>query len=440
MKLNTNYYNYNNFLYKSNAAQSSNILDFMPSNNSSSINNLFTGNLNRPLTENVQNFISTAKVSAFNLQSALDSLAGNNKTGDSSFNARTAVSGNNNILTVKSVGLSKSAETLKTTVEVARTASAQINTGQSLSANASAINTGFSQGIQNIRLNTGEKSYAISFNISAGDTNKSVQQKIADSINSKNIDVRASVLYDEKENTSALVLESKSTGTDTDGSLKFTVSDFAGNGVGKTGIDNVSQYARNAVYSIDGGNAVISKTNEVNIGSGIDIVLKSEGTSTITAGKDSNAAIQDIRQMVSQFNKLLEASEKNKDDMRTNSLYRQLTDITRYNRNSLSRAGIDVTSDGYLKIDEANLKKAADNGSLERLFTSNSNQSYGFANRLSNIAGSVDKNTTRYATLSNSSFVVNPANININDIYFNSRQLNRYSGYENTGLLLSMMF
>jgi len=96
-----------------------------------------------------------------------------------------------------------------------------------------------------------------------------------------------------------------------------------------------------------------------------------------------------------------------------------------------------------LRINENKLREAADNGALERFIASDKSRSNGFINRLSDIADKTDKNTLGYATLSSSSFVANDFRVsdfnNNNDFYLNSRQVNRFAKYENTGILLNMM-
>ena len=402
-------------------------------------------NTSKPMPDTVREFISNAKVGAFDLKAALDKLSGNNKEKVSSFDYRSAESSNNDVLTIKSVSSAQTANDSSFTVEVFQLAASQRNTGNSLTADGFARDTGFETGSQSFTLNVEDKAYTINFDVSLTDTNRDVQQKIADSINSKNTDVKASVLYDSKKNTSELILESKVTGAEKAESLdvKFTVSNLFKSGLDLLGLDNISQYAQNAMYSVNGGVPLTSPTNDVNVGSGIIAVLKSEGMATATIIKDRDSAIEDVREMARNYNKILEAAEKNRDDDRTNALRRQLLAIVDSSKRELSRVGIEVASNGSLRINENKLREAADNGALERFVASDKSKSNGFINRLSDIADKTDKNTLGYATLSSSSFVANDFRVsdfnNNNDFYLNSRQVNRFAKYENTGILLNMM-
>ena len=444
MPINTSYYNYNSYLFRNNpVSKTSTIFDFLSVGNKNNENNLFNAvaanTKKSPVSENVQNFLTNAKVGAFDLKSTLDKLLGNNKTGVSSFDVKKAESSNKDVLTIKSVDSKKATVPSSFSVEVSQIATAQKNIGSSLKSKDSALSTGFTAGAYSFKLEMEAKSYTINFNVSTADTNEQVQQKITDAINSKVPEIKSSVLYDSKEGTSAIILESKITGVEKDRDLQFIIGNLLGTGLDRVGLDNVSQLAQNAIYSVGGGVPSISKYNEVNLNGGVVAVLKSDGMSTVNIIKDRESAIADVREIARAHNKVLEATNQNRDDMRTNILRRQINDLARANKNELSRIGIEVAADGYLRINEPKLKEAAEKGDLERFFTQDRNKNYGYANRLSSIADKVDRNAAQYATLSTSSFVKNISNIN--DIYFNPLQINkmnRYSAYENTGLLFNL--
>lgn len=437
MAINTNYYNYANYasLYANNYSantyknySSSSLYDLLPSNTSST---QYGKNVAKRVSETVQQFISNAKVEAFNLKSSLERLLGSSKQGLSSFKNKAAESSNKDTLIVKAVDSSNSKNNNAVNVQINKVAASQENRGASLSAKNSAVDTGFSLGFNAIKLSVGNKSYIADFSVSATDTNRDVQKKMADSINSKNAGVKASVVYNAKDDTSSLVLESVATGTDKDGDLKFSLNDIAGNAVEHTGTANVSRYAQNAEYSINGGAVKTSRSNDIDIGNGISVTLKAEGAATVTAVKDTNTAISDIKDMINKFNDLLSTAETNKNDSRTNTLYRQLSDTAKYYASSLSKVGIEVTASGYLKVNESKLQSAAESGNLETFFTGDTGRNYGFANRVASIADKVDKNPTNYTTITyeNTAYELN----------LNQYQLARYASYENTGLLLNML-
>jgi hypothetical protein len=382
------------------------------------------------LLPNVQDFLSSAKLSSNQLQSSLNSLLGTTKI-LSSFSS-TPVSSNKDLLTVKSFDNNRNLpNSLHTSIQINQAATTQRNRGTALTAGSSAVASGFTSGAQNMRLSVGDRNFNVGFSVNAGDTNRDVQEKIAESINRQNTGVRAHVEHDSKNNTSTLILESQSAGSDYDGQLRFQLHSLTGNALERTGIGTVSRYAQNALYSINGGPELTSRTNDVDIGNGITVTLKASGTAEVTMGKNHDAPIQDIRNMVRHFNDLLAAAEVNRSDRRTNALYNQLMNTSKSYSASLERVGIEVTAAGYLRIDETKLKSAAESGRLETFITENRDRNFGFANRMQRIAGRVDSNPSAHVTIEYEKAM--------NTIDLNANQSMRFSRLENIGLFLYMV-
>lgn len=435
MAINTNYYNYN-------ASYMPSINSNSTTNTNNSLSNLYNTsqtsynksvsygkNTAAALTSNVQSFLSNAKLSAYDLKLTLNNMLGTSKI-LSSFN-NTAVSSNKDLLNIKSADNKKLPNSLNTNIQIIQTAATQKNKGASLTANKSAIANGFSSGTQSMKLTVGNKSFNIGFSVASGDTNKDVQEKIAESINSKNAGVKAYVEHDSKNNKSSLVVESTDTGIVSDGQVKFELSSMSGNALAKTGIASVSQFARNAVYNIDGGAQITSKTNNVDIGNGITATLKAIGTAEVTLEKDTGTPINDVTDMVKNYNKLLEAAENNKSDRRTNALHTQLVNTAKSYSGALSDIGINVDADGYMSVNEKKLQTASENGNLEKFMTESKGKNYGFAARMQNIADRVDKNPASFATISYQK--------QADAINLNAYQSMRYSKYESVGLFFQMV-
>jgi flagellar hook-associated protein 2 len=196
---------------------------------------------------------------------------------------------------------------------------------------------------------------------------------------------------------SRLRIESNKTG-DSDES-RFTVVDNSGYLAAQLGVDNVTTDARDAVYTVNGGDERTSKTNTVNLGSGVNVTFKqaTDEAVRIAPGRNSDAAKQAVEKMVSDFNKLRdEAAKMAQSDPKAAKLVSQLKGVaTNYSR-SLSNVGINVASDGALSIDTEKLSEAADNGKLEQFFRQGSGVNYGFASQLSKVADSVTRNPSSY--------------------------------------------
>lgn len=171
-----------------------------------------------------------------------------------------------------------------------------------------------------------------------------------------------------------------------------------GDAVAKTGVQNVAQYAQNAVYSVNGGESITSKSNQVEFDNGVKatLVKASDKDVTISTGTDKLAGVNAAREMVNNFNKLLEAGEDQTDNRRAGRLVQELSGMSKTYSASLSRIGINVSKDGYLAIDEKKMTEASESGALQKFFEGNSYSNYGFANRLAKTAEQVSNNPTGY--------------------------------------------
>ena len=352
-------------------------------------------NNEKKLSVSAQNFVTDAKAQSENLKLSMINLMGRNKT-VSVFDRKTAVSSDTDALGIKSFNDPKKSFT-DMSVKINQIATTQKNTGLALNSD----NKNFTAGLNTIEIESGGKKTQVSFTVSLKDDNKTVQQKMADAINSKSAGVTASVVYDPKKNTSVLNIESLTTGEDENGNDRFTIRDLQGDSVVKSGIDNKTQNAQNAVYNVNGGLNIESKTNAVDLGNGVTANLKKASSEDIkiTLGTDKNASVNAVREMVNAYNGLLSAAENNGGDRRTKNLLNELKGIVNTYMPQLKRAGIEITGEGYMKINEKKMDEAADNGALKKLFTGDGNSSsYGFAYRLSKSAEKVNDDPSNFVT------------------------------------------
>lgn len=241
-------------------------------------------------------------------------------------------------------------------VNVSQLAQSQVNSGSKLN---SAAATGFSAGSNTISIKVGSNAAkTVSFNIKSSDTNKTGLEKMAAAINNAKTGVTASVSSDEKAGTSYLKLTSDNTGT---GST-FSVSDkYGGNVAALSGAATTTTAAQNANYTVN-GMKYTSQKNEAAIDNGkVTLTLKQAENKNVkvSVGSDVSAIQSDIKNFVSQYNKMVNFTADNADGFAgAATLNDDLQAIVNSRRSSLSAEGISVASDGTLTVDDTKLTRA----------------------------------------------------------------------------------
>ena len=341
------------------------------------------------LGEDALKYVINIKSASKNLSSSLKELS------NISFAKKTAVSSDPDELTVKYTG-SKTGDIKQTTVKIDQLAAGQLNEGKRLNADA-AFGT---PGTNKFSVSIGGITKEISINVAAGDSNSVVQQKMADAINKTGIGITAMVETDMKNNASMLKIES--TGTGNDDKNKFTITDISGDLAMQTGANDISREARDALYSVDGGERRSSRTNTVDLGGGLNVTFnKASGEAiTISAGKDVDYAKSAVEGLVKTYNDLfIEAAQKT-NDPKAQNLATKMVNISKTYSGALSNMGIGFDSEGRMTIDAKKLEEAAENGSLEKFFTENSGKNYGFTNQLARLSENISLNTSNYVNRS----------------------------------------
>lgn len=357
------------------------------------------------------------------ISSVRDTLKGSGKI--------SANSDNSDAVSATYSGKEKERDDIK--IDVSKIASAQVNESQSFKSNSSSL---YYKNASSISISTSDgKSYSFHYSPSITETDGKALDKIAQKINKANIGVSASVETDEKTKTSKLVLKGSKTGEGND----FTVS---GNLAEALGIDNVKKAASDAVYSINGEEKT-SSSNKIEVDDDLTINLKSatEKTATISFGKSKLDSINAARELVNAFNGLADTAYSNS-DAGAERLGNRLQSIARSYGSSLNKIGVSMNAKGYLTIDEDKMKKASENGDLDNFFKVNNKEglSYGFTNRLENVAKKAYDDPTDY--LSSSA----KAEVNSSDSsYYRSvspasyNYISAYYRYSNVALLFSAM-
>jgi len=324
-------------------------------------------------------FLSTAGPRASRLNDALANLP-------SAFNPRNAVSSNTNLMQIASFS---GQNVPATAVVIHQIATTQRNEGTALQSNTLVA----AQGLHTFEIEVDGKPRQISFTAEGNVTNRQFQQKMAEAINNANLGITASVTT--KGNTSALSLETGTTGPGMDGKPRFTIRDVTGNAATLTGVNNITQEAQNAIFSVNGSEKQTSATNRVDLGGGLVVTLvkASDEEVNISMGQNRFAMQNAARQVVNQFNALLESAQVNGTDRNTRMLIRDLQNAASFSRRDLEKIGIRIGRDGFLTVDESTMSAAAENGTLERFFgNGDSRRNNAFVSRLQRIADSVANN------------------------------------------------
>jgi flagellar hook-associated protein 2 len=197
-------------------------------------------------------------------------------------------------------------------VKVSNLATAQTNTGTSLSANNPSV---IGTGLDILRINSGTASRNISLVINDTDTNKTALTKLASAINKSGLGITASVTTD-SANKASLTLESAKTGTRN----AFSISDLQGNAVSATGIGTADTKAQNATYSVN-GHQYTSSGNTVSLDSGkVQATLKEVGDTAVKLSVTPDTSTSSTNTYYSYINNLLSAGNYYNSSLNSGSL------------------------------------------------------------------------------------------------------------------------
>jgi len=374
-----------NTLYQGKVAMHSNRLsrEFLPTNNAQG---------QGAFSMNAMQYINDIKSASSALSGALRELSG------SAFNQRSMVSSNNDVMTVNFTGNNLSSMS-DMSVQVDQIAMGQLNEGSRL--NASGLYNG-DRGVNRFEIETGGRTTQLSINVAAGDSNRDVQQKMATAINNASIGLRATVETDSATNTSMLRIESTNVGTNERNA--FSLRDFTGNAVARTGANEVSRQRQDAIYRVNGGQAQVSQSNTVNLGNGLSATFKaaSDQAVTVSRGRDMSQVRGVVENMVRSYNSLFSAAAENVNDLKAQSLASRLMNVISAYSRSLSDLGIGFDNSGRMTVDSNRMNQAFENGRLEQFFTENNGRNFGFGATLGRLADNVSNNTSNF--VSNSMF------------------------------------
>lgn len=261
-------------------------------------------------------------------------------------------------------------------VTVSQLACPQTNTGNFLQPNSKP----FAAGEYSFDLQVQDLTYQFEFGVNATDTVTDTQQKIARLINQADIGLNAQLLTDGLGN-SAISITSDATGIRGISPTIFHIqsqnssdaSDSNTELVSTLGLDRVTQYPANAVYSVNGTTAT-SVSNEVTIDNNYVLTFfdtTGKAPVTISMNTDIDAIADSIGELIGGYNNLISvtANDANEHFEGNEKLKKDFAGIAKSYNHLLNENGLSVTDNGTIAVDRDAIISAADNGTLGDIFS-----------------------------------------------------------------------
>lgn len=261
-------------------------------------------------------------------------------------------------------------------VTVSQLACPQTNTGNFLQPNSKP----FAAGEYSFDLQVQDLTYQFEFGVNATDTVTDTQQKIARLINQADIGLNAQLLTDDLGN-SAISITSDATGIRGISPTIFHIqsqnssdaSDSNTELVSTLGLDRVTQYPANAVYSVNGTTAT-SVSNEVTIDNNYVLTFfdtTGKAPVTISMNTDTDAIADSIGELIGGYNNLISvtANDANEHFEGNEKLKKDFAGIAKSYNHLLNENGLSVTDNGTIAVDRDAIISAADNGTLGDIFS-----------------------------------------------------------------------
>lgn len=261
-------------------------------------------------------------------------------------------------------------------VTVSQLACPQTNTGNFLQPNSKP----FAAGEYSFDLQVQDLTYQFEFGVNDTDTVTDTQQKIARLINQADIGLNAQLLADGLGN-SAISITSDATGIRGISPTIFHIqsqnssdaSDSNTELVSTLGLDRVTQYPANAVYSVNGTTAT-SVSNEVTIDNNYVLTFfdtTGKAPVTISMNTDTDAIADSIGELIGGYNNLISvtANDANEHFEGNEKLKKDFAGIAKSYNHLLNENGLSVTDNGTIAVDRDAIISAADNGTLGDIFS-----------------------------------------------------------------------
>jgi len=338
--------------------------------------------------ESAQEYTLGIKNAALSLSSMIKEL--NIDDGSSVFQSRILVSDKPETVDVSVLEGSTPSDTdLPLSVEVTSLSSPQENYGNFVPSDESSLVSGqynFTIGIE-------ENLYSFQFNVSNGATNLDLQKKLADFINKTSIGLRTRIVQDAENGQSRLDIIAITAGS-SDGEASFRPADVrfpedASHGIiAHFGLDQIGRAPVNTYFSINGVSKEVRGRSYL-YNNTLTLSFHKTTTTPVLIGKVTNQEpiVEKLRAFVEKYNSTFDfVKEQQPDNHRAKKLLYELGNTMRQFTSELEACGLSVTKEGTLSIQENIMYTAAGNGTLEHLFSEESNFSSALLKKLSDIS------------------------------------------------------
>ena len=307
-----------------------------------------------------QKFAVNLKEDARELKNAISSLSADYSS--SILDKKIASSSDEDLVDAKYIGPDDTIDDAPSfDISVEGLASSQVNIGSFLADGEMDLEPGN----YSFDININDTDYEFQFSIEEGDTNADIEGRIARLISHANIGLSASVING--EGTSALRIESVSTGIRGKDGMNFIVSDEntsrTKGSVDYFGINTVTHSPTNAAFTINGkehsalsNNFTVDKSFELNLKG-----VSEEGTSVhIGLKTDLDALTENINNLAGAYNDFIrKASEYTQNYGRSGKFMYEMSTLAGSYANALDAVGLALQNDGTLKVDNSLLTSSA---------------------------------------------------------------------------------
>ncbi len=234
--------------------------------------------------------------------------------------------------------------------------------------------------------NINDNSFAFRFNVSGNDSNYELQRKLSDFINKTNVGLKAKLLYNDEEASSAIYLEAlKHKDSYEFNDTKYPDDTDTGI-VNFFGLNNVKNNSSVTNVIID-DNIYTLEGREFTDAMGIHLSFKRVTDAPVTIQKvcDDEKVYDKISEFVQNYNNLYNdvKSESAKRTAVKKLMYGLNGFVSKFD-NVLKENGIEVSNDG-LKVNRDSLRAAVKNGTLKNLFSVDSSFAAGFMDKLTDM-------------------------------------------------------
>lgn len=279
-----------------------------------------------------------------------------------------AQSSNPDAVTAVYTGDNAASDSNQLEIAVKQIASSQVNTGNFLQPNEKSLK----KGVYKFDLDINNLTYEFEFSVSDKETNADIQNKIARLMNRSNIGLNASVITDEAGNT-ALSVKSEATGVTGIRPVIFSIESENNELIESFGLNNVSEYPANAIFSIN-GNEKYSHTNDLNYNNQYSIKLNNvtgEQPAIISLNTSDESIVDTVDELLSGYNTMISVFSTD-NSMRfpgNERLKREFSRITNAYKTTFNNNGMHVETDGSISMNKSEVLSAAQDGLKSNVFS-----------------------------------------------------------------------